>query len=422
MLEIQSKDFEREVLQKERAVVDFYSTECPPCEALAPKFEELSRLYGDKIHFVKIFRQGNRELASRLGVSSSPTVLFFKNGKQTGEVLTGAIKKSDISRHLDSLLSADEQLVVHARIKPVQSSCDVLILGGGPAALTASIYLAQAKLKTVVVDTGLAGGQVSFTHKVSNYPGFPDPLAGYELAHRMTEQAKKAGVVMRLAVDVTSVDLNNKQVIIDDNETLVAKRIIIATGASPRPLNIPGEKELKGKGISYCATCDAKYYQNKEVVVIGGGNSAVEESDFISRFVASITMVHQFDALTANKEAQEKCFANEKIKILFSHEPRAFEKNGDKIITLVEHLPTGEKKQLVSDGVFVFAGMRPNLEMIKEKIAMDEWGYIKTDDDMHTSIAGVFAAGDVVSKKYRQITTAVADGTIAAMAISKELQ
>ena len=180
-------------------------------------------------------------------------------------------------------------------------------------------------------------------------------------------------------------------------------------------------KKLKGKGISYCATCDAKYFENKEVVVIGGGNSAVEESDFISRFASRVTIVHQFDKFTANKKAQEKIFENPKVNIIFNSEPRAFVKDGDKMVTEIENLITGEHFKLVSDGVFIFIGMKPNIELFGDELQLDQWGYIKSNEHMQTSISDIYAVGDVISKKYRQITTAVADGTIAAMAIAKEL-
>ena len=222
-------------------------------------------------------------------------------------------------------------------------------------------------------------------------------------------------------MDVTKIDLEKREVVIDEFETITAKKIIIATGTSPNLMGIPGERELKGKGISYCATCDAKYFGDKEVVVIGGGNSAVEEADFISRFASKITMVHQFDALTANKQAQDKLLANPKVSVLYSHEPRSFVRDGDKMITMVEDLKTKNLLKLVSDGVFVFIGMKPNIDLFRDKLELDRWGYIKTDEDMHTSMPDVFAVGDVISKKYRQITTAVSDGTIAAIAIAKEL-
>ena len=169
-------------------------------------------------------------------------------------------------------------------------------------------------------------------------------------------------------------------------------------------------------------TCDAKYFVDKDVVVIGGGNSAVEESEFISKFAKKITVIHQFDKLTANKKAQEKLFANPKISLLLEHEPRSFKRDGDKMITEVEDMQNKTRSQIVSDGVFIFIGMKPNIDLFREKLELDKWGYIKTDEDMRTNIPNVYAVGDVISKKYRQITTAVADGTIAAIAISKEME
>ncbi|MFO7999513.1 MAG: FAD-dependent oxidoreductase [Bacteroidales bacterium] len=421
MKEITQDQFENEIRQHKNLVLDFYSTECPPCEALAPKFDTLSGLYGSDVRFVKMFRQGNRELAGRLGVKSSPTLLFFQNGKQTGEVLTGGIRRSDIMRNLDDLLPAEKVGAIHKKIKPIATETEVLILGAGPGGLAAAIYLAQAKVNTILVDPMLPGGQVSTTHQVSNYPGFVEPQPGYMLAHYMAEQTKSAGATMKVAVEITHVDLRKKEVIIDGYETIRAKKILISTGASPRYLNVEGERELHGKGISYCATCDAKYFHDKEVVIIGGGNTAVEESEFISKFASKITMVQQLPHLTANKTAQEKAFADPKIRVLFEHEPRGFYREGDKMRVRLEDLKTGKHLDLVSDGVFVFVGMKPNLDLIRDPLEKDPWGYIKTDDEMRTSIEGVYAAGDVISKKVRQITTAVADGTIASIALTREL-
>jgi thioredoxin reductase (NADPH) len=422
--EIEAKQFNKEVLEKKGGVVlDFYSTECPPCEALASKYESLSEVYGDDISFLKIFRQGNRELAESLGVTGSPTVIFYKDGKETGGRLTGGIKRSDLQANLEALLPAEREAELRDSIKPVETVYDVIVLGGGPAGLTAGIYLAQAHIKTVLVDIGLPGGYVSTTHQVSNYPGFVEPQAGMMLAHFMSEQTKAAGVEYRVAVDVTSVDLKNKTVIVDGYETIKAKKMIIATGSSPRPLGLSGEMEYRGNGISYCATCDGKYYQDKEIIVIGGGNSAIEESLFLAKFAKKITIVHQFAEMQANKLAQEQIFAEEKVNFLFEHEPREFRKNGTMDMeVVVENLRTKEYSSLKTNGVFVFVGFIPNLEGFQDGLDLDEWGYIKTDDFMRTNIPDVYAAGDVKSKMFRQITTAAADGTIAAMTISKELQ
>lgn len=421
MKEITAKEFSDEVLNGGRVVLDFYSTECPPCEALASKYEDLYNLYGNDVKFLKIYRQQNRDLAEKLGVKSSPTLLFFNDGKETGERLTGGIKRSDIIYNLDLLIPGTRLKEIKTKIKPSVSEYDVIILGAGPGGLTAGLYLCQSKINTVLVDIALPGGQVSTTHEVSNYPGFIEPQAGYLLSHNMSEQTKLCGTVYKVAVDVTKVDLLKKEIVIDEFETIRAKKIVIATGTTPNSTGASGEKSLKGKGISYCATCDAKFFDNKEVVVIGGGNSAVEESDFISRFANKVTIVHQFGTFTANKKAQDKIFANPKMNFIFNSEPWSFVKDGDKMVTEIENLITGERKAIVSDGVFIFIGMKPNIELFSDKLQLDQWGYIKSDENMQTSLSDIYAVGDVTSKKYRQITTAAADGTIAAMAIAKEL-
>src|SRR5665648_923511 len=421
MKEIVAADFEKEVLAGTNVLVDFYSTECPPCEAIAPKLEGLEKLFGKEIKFVKIFPQGNRELSDKLVVQSSPTLLFYQDGEEVCARLTGGVKRSEIVRELKHVLGKDKVSEIMKTQKPTVVHADVAILGAGPGGLTAGLYLCQAKIDTVLVDIALPGGNVSTTHMVSNYPGFIDPQPGYMLSHNMSEQTKRCGTTYKVAVDVTKVDLDKREITIDGQETIKAKRIIIATGTSPNRIGIPGELEYKGQGISYCATCDAKYFHDKEVVVIGGGNSAIEEADFISKFASKITIVHQFDKLQANKTAQEKAFANPKISFLFEHEPRAFRKAGDKMVVEVEDLKTKEIKSLSSDGIFVFIGQKPNLDMFGDKLKLDQWGYIQTDEEMRTNIDGVFAVGDVGSKKYRQITTAIADGTIAAIAITREI-
>ncbi len=423
ILHITSEDFNTEVLQGQSVVVDFYSTECPPCEALASKFEALADIYGSDIKFIKIFRQENRELAQQLGVTSSPTLLFYKNGEMVGERLTGGIKRSDITKNLDILIPSQRSAELKSKITKSETSCDVLVIGGGPAGLSAAIYTAQAKLKTIVVDKELPGGQVKITHLVSNYPGFSEPISGYMLMHHMAEQAKGAGAEFRSAVELTDINLAEKYVVVDGVETIKAKKILIATGSSPRLLGVKGEKEYKGQGISYCATCDAKFYEGKHVIVIGGGNSAIEESLFITKFASKVTIVHQFDKLQANKIAQEKAFANPKIEFVFEHEPREFVKSGSSVNqVIVEDLKTHELKTLSCDGVFIFAGMQPNINDLNTDFALDNWGYIKTDAGMKTNVQDVFAVGDVASKQFRQITTAVSDGTIAAIAAAKELE
>ncbi len=421
MKEIVAADFEKEVLAGGNVLVDFYSTECPPCEAVAPKLDGLEKLFGSDMKFVKIYRQGNRDLADKLDVKGSPTLLFYQDGEEVCSRLSGGIKRSEIIRELKHVLGKEKVSEAVKAMKQSVIHADVAILGAGPGGLTAGLYLCQARLNAVLIDIALPGGNVSTTHMVSNYPGFIDPQPGYMLSHNMSEQTKLCGTTYKVAVDVTHVDLDKKEIMIDEHETIKAKRIIIATGTSPNKIGIPGEQEFKGQGISYCATCDAKYFVDKEVVVIGGGNSAIEEADFIAKFASKITIVHQFDQLQANKIAQEKVFANPKFSFLFSHEPREFKKAGDKMVVEVEDLKSKEMKTLTTDGIFVFIGQKPNLEMFSDQLELDKWGYIQTDEDKRTNIDGVFAVGDVTSKKYRQITTAIADGTIAAISITREI-
>ncbi len=421
---INSDSWRREVLESERpVVVDFYSTECPPCDALATKYQGLAEIYGDDLKFVKIFRQENRDLSEALDIKGSPTVLFYRRGDRVGATYTGGIRRADLEQSIHSLLPSERARELKAREKKIETECDVAIIGGGPAGVTAAIYAAQAKLDTIVIDRGMSGGNVSITHQVSNYPGFIEPQPGFMLSHYMAEQAKGAGAKFREAVDITSVDLHRKEIVLDGLETIRAKRIVIATGSEPRPLGIEGETEYKGKGVSYCATCDAKYYEGKHVVVIGGGNTAIEEALFIDKFAAKITVVHQFDTLQANKMSANKALTNPNIEFVFEHEPRAFiAANGNSVNRVrVEDLTTHEMKTIDCDGVFVFAGMRPNLALFPDVFELDPWGYLQVDEEMRTNIPDVFAAGDIIHKMYRQITTAVADGTIAAMAIAKEL-
>jgi thioredoxin reductase (NADPH) len=421
--EINASEYEESVLRSDKPVVlDFYSTECAPCEAVAPKFHALAELYGEQVTFLKIFRQGNRELSEQLAVRSSPTLLFFNNGKEVADRLVGAIRRSAIAATLDTLVRPDVAERIHAAQRPSTTEADLLILGGGPAGLTAGIYAAQAKLKVIVVDAGLGGGNLSITHQISNFPGFPKPQPGYMLAHYMVEHAKSAGVELRLAADVTQVDLEKRSLVVDGLETITAKKLLVATGSSPRLIGVKGEREYRGRGISYCATCDAKYYDGKHVIVIGGGNSAIEEALFISKFASKITVVHQFAELQANKVAQEQAFADPKIEFVFEHEPREFIHDGSTVSkVLVEDLKTHELRELSCDGVFIFAGMKPNLELFEDRFDRDRFGYLKVDEEMHTSVPNVFAAGDIVSKRFRQMTTAVSDGTIAAIAASREL-
>ncbi len=300
---------------------------------------------------------------------------------------------------------------------------DLIIIGAGPAGLSAAIYAARGALKTLVVDESSAGGQVKTTHQVANYPGFIEPIPGYELARNMRRQAEKYGAQFELAAKITDLNLVGQEKWVRiEGQTYTARNVIIATGSAPRLLNVPGESELKGQGISYCATCDGEFYTGKDIVVVGGGNSAMEESLLLLQYVNSITVIHQFDILQAEKVTAEKMMNHPKVNFLWSHEPRAFESQNGKIIVTAENLKSKGLIRIERDGVFIFVGMLPNVGLFKNTpLKSNPQGYLITDENMRTNIEGVYAAGDIREKRYRQIATAVGDGTIAALEVIRNL-
>jgi thioredoxin reductase (NADPH) len=301
---------------------------------------------------------------------------------------------------------------------------DVIVIGAGPAGLAAAIYAARARLRTLVVDESVPGGQVKTTHKVSNYPGFAEDVSGAELARAFAAQAERFGAEIRRAVEITRHDLAKdlKTLELDEEEAVEARAVIVATGAKPRPLGVPGEERFKGRGISYCATCDGAYFEGKDIHVVGGGNSAVEESLFLTQFARSVTIVHQFLELQAEPASVQEALANPKIELLLGHEPRAF--RGETVLTEleVEELATQERTVLRTDGVFVFVGMVPRTELLAPYVPLARGGYVETTEAMETPIPGLYAAGDIRVKRFRQITTAVADGTVAALAAQRYLR
>lgn len=298
---------------------------------------------------------------------------------------------------------------------------DLIVVGAGPAGLTAAIYAARARLKTLVLDEGMPGGQVKTTHKVSNYPGFPEDVTGAELAVKFAKQAERFGAKIARAIEITDFDLKEpmKRFVLDEEDEVTAPAVIVATGAKPREVGVEGEKKFKGRGISYCATCDGAYFEGKNIHVIGGGNSAVEESLFLTQFAESITIVHQFDHFQAEESIAHEALQHPKIKVIWNSEPRGF--LGEKTLERlrIENVKTHEMSELATDGVFIFIGMVPQTEWLKDTLPLDKWGYVETDETMATSVPGLFVAGDIRSKRFRQITTAVADGTIAALAAQK---
>lgn len=292
---------------------------------------------------------------------------------------------------------------------------DVIILGSGPAGLTAAIYAARARRSTLVLAGSSLGGQAAITDMVENYPGFPEGIHGAELTQRMQQQAERFGAQVELD-EATAVDLSQHPFRITAyGGEYQARALVVATGASPRKLGVPGEKEFTGRGVSYCATCDGFFYRGKEVAVVGGGNSAVEEALFLTRFADRVYIIHRRNRLRADAIVQERAFANDKITIVWEHQ--VTEILGEQTVTGVRicHCDTREERVLPVSGVFVYIGMVPNTQLFQGQLELNEWGYIVTDGAQHTNVPGVFAAGDVQELYLPQIATAVGSGARAAM-------
>ncbi len=300
---------------------------------------------------------------------------------------------------------------------------DVIIVGAGAAGLTAGIYSSRAKLSTLILNEGAVGGQMVLTEEIANYPGV-ESTKGYMLANTMKQQAKSFGCKIKSNIKVASYSFNGevKKVELVDGRAFSGRAVILTPGGRPRSLNIEGEGQFKGKGISYCATCDGDFFTDKEVVVVGGGNSALEEAVALTKFATKVTIVHQFDHFQAFEHAIEEAKNNPKIEFVMESELRGFYGKEKLESVKIEHLPSGKISELKTDGTFIFIGYQPNTEDLDKLIKLNERKEIIVDQDLKTNINGVFAAGDCIVKRYRQVTTAVADGTIASLSAADYLR
>jgi thioredoxin reductase (NADPH) len=291
---------------------------------------------------------------------------------------------------------------------------DTIIIGGGPAGLSAGLYASRSRMDTLLIERAKYGGQVTTTDEIENYPGSIEDTTGASLSERMRKQAEEFGTKF-VKDEIQEVQLEGSiKVVKGRKETYEAKTIIIATGANPRLSGFKNENELRGRGVSYCATCDADFFTDLDVAVIGGGDSAITEAIYLTKFAETVTVIHRRDSLRAAKSLQEKAFANAKIKFIW--DSVVDEAIGDEILEglVVRNVKTGEKTNVKFDGCFVFVGYNPISQLFEGKINMDKNGYIITDEDMRVNIPGVYAAGDVRVKSLRQVITAAADGAIAA--------
>lgn len=303
----------------------------------------------------------------------------------------------------------------------LKDSYDLVIIGGGPAGLAAAVYASRARLSTLLVNKGAAGGLVATTEWIENYPGFPEGIAGAELGRAMQSQAQRFGTEI-FTGEVERIELlsDSKKIFIASHE-VKARTVIVATGTTPKKLRVPGEKELYGRGVSYCATCDGPFFKDKEIVSVGAGSSGVQESIFLAKFASKITIVEFLPTIQAEKILVDRFAATGKGSFLLNHEVLAIEGSDHVTGVKVRDRGMGSEKVIAADGVFVWVGLAPQTEAFKDTLKLDQWGYVVTDEHLATSVPGVWAAGDVISGAVRQIASAVGTGAAAAIEVEHYL-
>jgi len=289
---------------------------------------------------------------------------------------------------------------------------DTIIIGAGPAGMTAALYAARSNLKVALIEGGLPGGQMNNTSDIENYPGYAN-ISGPELAEKMFEPLENLGVEHLYGLVENIEDHGDVKKVITDDEEFETRTVIVATGSKHRLLGVPGEEELNSRGVSYCAVCDGAFFRDQDLLVVGGGDSAVEEAIFLTRFAKSVTIIHRRDELRAQKVLQDRAFANEKIKFIWDSVVKEIKGENRVESVEIENVKTGQVTDQAFGGVFIYVGLDPVSDFVQELQIRDQAGWIVTDDHMKTSVAGVFAVGDVRQKDLRQVTTAVGDGAIA---------
>jgi thioredoxin reductase (NADPH) len=303
----------------------------------------------------------------------------------------------------------------------MQKQYDVIIIGAGCAGMTAAIYLKRANLNVVMLEKNAPGGQINRTDRIENYPGFTS-IDGPTLAMNMFMQTQSLGIEYRYGDVINITDKKDYKIVTTDTEELTSKAVIIASGRSPRELGLPNEKSLTGRGISWCAICDGPLFKNKDVVIVGGGNSAVQESLYLANICNKVTIIHRRKEFTADQEAQNKVLKNKKIKIHYETEVVKINEHNDKLSSIIIRDKKDKQHTIKTDGLFIYIGFQPVTNMVKELNITDSNNYILTDENMKTSISGIYACGDVIKKELYQITTAIGEAAKAAMSAKKDIE
>lgn len=404
-MHINAKQLKALIEQKKTVLVDFFAPWCPHCRKIGPAYDQIAAEYAGELEVVKLDMDEDDRLWEELNVELIPTLRLYVDGKIVDSVVAPE-SKAAIEAFLADILPAKKR-------QTAEGQYDMVIVGGGPGGYTAALYAARAGLKTVVVEKLSAGGQMALTRQVDNYPGFADGIDGYELAGRMQQQAERFGAQTRYA-QVMEIDLAATPKVIRTSEgALYGKTVVLAMGANPRELGLPGEKELVGRGIAYCAACDGMAFKGKTVVVVGGGNSAAADALLLSRIARKVILVHRRDTLRATQVYHEPLMKAENVEFRWNSVVTQL-LHGDRITGVrLRNVKTGEETDIATDGVFVSVGRVPSTDLVAGQVELDRSGYIVAGESTETGIPGVYAVGDVRTKLVRQVVTAVSDGAVA---------
>ena len=388
---------------RKTVLVDFWATWCPHCRKINPAYEQIAEEYAGMLEVVKVDVDQDETLWEELELI--PTLRLYVDGKPAGSIVAPE-SKAAIETFLAGILPKPKK-------QTAKRLYDTIIIGGGPGGYTAALYAARAGLETLVIERLSAGGQMALTQQIDNYPGFADGVGGYELAEQMQRQAERFGAQTRNA-QVRHLDLKANPKTVETNEgTFLGRTVILATGANPRELGLPGEKELVGRGVAYCAACDGMFYKGKTVVVVGGGNSAAADALLLSRIAKKVILIHRRDTLRATKVYHEPLLKAENVEFRWNSVVTKL-LHGDRLTGVrIQNVQTGEETDIAADGVFVSVGRIPATELVAQQLELDGGGYIAAGETTETSIPGVYAVGDVRTKPLRQVVTAVADGATA---------
>lgn len=408
ILHMDAAMYEKTLRESDKMVlVTFSAPWCGDCRRLEPALEQAAEEYGSDLLFGKVIIDEEKELAAQAGIKRIPTLVMYRGGQPLGSIVEPASRAeldAFIGAHLKREKAEEgENGTVH----------DMIVVGGGPGGYTAALYAARAGMDVAVLEKMSAGGQMALTHQIDNYPGFEEGVDGFTLGEKMRMGAERFGV-KTVMTEATALHLNGPVKRVQTTEgAMMARTVVIATGADPRELGVAREKEMTGRGVSYCANCDGMFYRNQTVVVVGGGNSAAADALILARLCKKVMLVHRRDTLRATKIYHDPLLHAENVEFRWNSVVSALQ--GDEQITGVTltDVQTGEKTAVDCDGVFISVGRKPATGLVQGQLTLDAAGYILADESTRTNIPGVFAVGDVRTKALRQVVTAVSDGATA---------